>query len=88
MAVSFKGAHLPQEIMLTGIHWYVAYPVRTRHVEERMRERGGPVDHATINRGVIKYSPQLEAAFHPRKRPVGRRWRLDETYIRVKGAWR
>jgi putative transposase len=60
----------------------------TRHVEELMRERGVPVDHATVNRWVVKYSPPLEAAFHSHKRPVGRRWRMDETYIRVKGAWR
>jgi putative transposase len=88
MAVSFKGAHFPQEIILTGVRWYVAYPLSTRHVEELMRERGVHVDHATINRWVIKYSPQLEAAFHRRKRLVGRSWRMDETYIRVKGEWR
>jgi putative transposase len=88
MAVSFKGAHFPQEIILTCGRWYVAYPLSTRHVEELMRERGVPVDHATVNRWVVKYSPPLEAAFHSRKRPVGRRWRMDETYIRVKGEWR
>ena len=70
MAVSFKGAHFPQEIILTGVRWYVAYPLSTRHVEELMRERGVHVDHSTINRWVIKYSPQLEDAFHRRKRPV------------------
>jgi putative transposase len=88
MAMSFKGAHFPQEIILTGVRWYVAYPLSTRHVEELMRERGVHVDHATINRWVIRYSPQLEEAFHRRKRPVGRSWRMDETYIRVKGQWR
>jgi putative transposase len=88
MTVSFKGAHFPQEIILTGVRWYVAYPLSTRHVEELMRERGVHVDHSTINRWVIKYSPQLAEAFHRRKRPVGRSWRLDETYIRVKGEWR
>jgi putative transposase len=88
MVMSFKGAHFPQEIILTCVRWYVAYPLSTRHVEELMRERGVPVDHATVNRWVIKYSPQLEAAFHRRKRPVGRSWRMDETYIRVKGEWR
>ena len=46
------------------------------------------MDHATIQRGVITYSPLLEEAFHRRKRPVGRSWRMDETYIRVKGEWR
>jgi putative transposase len=88
MAVSFKGAHFPQDIILTGVRWYVAYPLSTRHVEELMRERGVHVDHSTINRWVIKYSPQLEEAFHRRKRPVWVSWRMDETYIRVKGEWR
>ena len=64
MVVSFKGAHFPQELILTCIRWYVAYPLSTRHVEELMRERGVSVDHATVNRWVIKYSPPLEAAFH------------------------
>jgi putative transposase len=88
MAVSFKGAHFPPEIILTGVRWYVAYPLSTRHVEELMQERGVSVDHATINRWVIKYSPQLEEAFHRRKRPAGSSWRMDETYIRIKGEWR
>jgi putative transposase len=87
MAVNFKGAHFPQDIILTGVRWYVAYPLSTRHVEELMRERGVYVDHVTINRWVIRYSPQLEDAFHRRKRPAWLRWRMDETYIRVKGAW-
>jgi putative transposase len=88
MAVNFKGAHFPQEVILTGVRWYVAYPLSMRHVEELMLERGIHVDHSTINCWVIKYSPQLEEAFHRRKRPVGRSWRMDETYIRVKGEWR
>ena len=70
-----------------GVRWYLAYPLSTRHVEELMAERGVEVDHATINRWVSKYSPQLEEAFHRRKRPVWVSWRLDETYIKVKGAW-
>src|ERR671918_1163812 len=85
--VSFKGAHFPQDSILTGVRWDVASPLRTRHVEELMEERGVSVAHATINRWVIKYSPQLEEALHRRKRPVWISWRLDETYIRVKGQW-
>jgi putative transposase len=88
MAVNFKGAHFPQEIILTCVRWYVAYPLSTRHVEELMQERGVSIDHSTVNRWVIKYSPQLEEAFRHRKRPAGRSWRMDETYIRVKGEWR
>jgi putative transposase len=63
MAVSFKGAHFPQDIILTCVRWYVAYPLSTRHVEELMRERGVPVDHATVNRWVIKYSPRWRRPF-------------------------
>ena len=87
MAVNLKGAHFPREIILTGVRWYVAYPLSTRHVEELMLERGVHVDHATINRWVVKYSPQLEEAFHRHKRPVWVSWRMDETYIKVKGQW-
>ena len=87
MAIDFKGAHFPPEIILMGIRWYVAYPLSTRHVEELMEERGVAVDHSTINRRVIKYSPPLEEAFHRRKRPVWLSWRMDETYIKVKGQW-
>jgi putative transposase len=86
--IRFKGAHFPKDVILMGVRWYVAYPLSTRHVEELMLERGVHVDHATINRWVIKYSPQLEDAFHQRKRPVWVSWRLDETYIKVKGEWR
>jgi transposase-like protein len=87
MAVSFKGAHFPQDIILTGVRWYIAYPLSTRHVEELMLERGVHVDHSTVNRWVIKYSPQLAEAFHRRKRPVRLSCRTDETYIKVKGQW-
>ena len=86
--ISFKGAHFPQDIILMGIRWYVAYPLSYRHVEELLEERGVPVDHATIQRWVVKYSPQLEEAFHRRKRAVWVSWRMDETYIKVKGQWR
>ena len=61
MMVSVKGAHVPQEIILPCVRWYVVYPVCTRHVEALMRARGVPVDHATVNRWGLKYS-------HPWKR--------------------
>src|SRR5215813_13501925 len=88
MAISFKGAHFPKEIILVGVRWYVAYPLSYRHVEELMEGRGVPIDHATIQRWVVKYSPLLEEAFHRRKRLVWVSWRMDETYIKVKGAWK
>jgi putative transposase len=87
MMISFKGAHFVRDIILTRVRWYVAYPLSYRQLEEMMRERGVSVEHATINRWVLKYAPQLEAAFHRRKRPVRMRGRLDETSIRVRGHW-
>jgi putative transposase len=86
--VGFKGVHFEKDIILTCIRWYLAYPLSYRQVEELMEERGVPVDHATINLCVLKYAAQLEATFHRRKRPVWISWRLEETYIRVKGQWR
>ena len=53
-----------------------------------MEERGLHVDHSTIQRWVFNYSPQLEQAFRKRKKPVSKSWRLDETYIKVKGQWK
>src|SRR5882724_5488043 len=87
MTISFKGAHFPQDIILMGVRWYVAYPLSYRHVEELLEERGVPIDHATIQRWVVKYSPLLEEAFHRRKRPVWVSWPMDETSIKVKGQW-
>jgi transposase-like protein len=88
MAISFKGAHFPQEVILMGVRWYLADPLSTRHVEALMEERGVELDHATVNRWGIKWSPLLEEAFHRRKRPVWVSWRMDETYIKVKGEWK
>ena len=53
-----------------------------------MDERGVEVDHSTLNRWVLKYVPLLEAQFRARKRPVGSSWRMDETYVKVKGVWK
>lgn len=53
-----------------------------------MVERGVAVDHATIHRWAVKILPVLAAVFRVRKRPVGKSWRVDETYIQVKGSWR
>ena len=72
---------------MMSIRWYVSYPLSYRHVEELMKERGINLDHATVNRWVIKYSPALEAAFIKSKKPVGKSWKMDETYIKVRGKW-
>lgn len=46
------------------------------------------VDHSSINRWAMRFLPLLEKIFRQHKRPVGRSWRMDETYIKVKGAWK
>ena len=83
-----KRFHYPLEVMLTCVRWYVAYPLSLRHIEEMMQERGVFVDHATVHRWTIKVVPVLAAVFRRRKHPVGKRWRMDETYIKVAGQWR
>ena len=77
-----------KEIILWGVRWYVAYPISYRQLEEMMQERGVAVDHSTLTRWVIKYAPQVEKQFHRQQRPVGRSWRMDETYVRIKGEWK
>ena len=86
--IEFKGSHFEREVILWGVRWYVAYPISYRQLEEMMDERGVEVDHSTLNRWVLKYVPLLEAQFRARKRPVGSSWRLDETYVKVKGVWK
>jgi transposase-like protein len=64
----------------------VAYPISYRQIDEMMREREEEVDHSTLNRWVLKCVTALEKASLTRKRPVGGSWRLDKTYVRVKGG--
>jgi putative transposase len=86
--IEFKGSHFEREVILWGLRWYVAYPISYRQLEEMMQERGVEVDHSTLNRWARKYVPLLDQQFRARKRPVGVSWRMDETYVRVKGAWK
>ncbi len=85
--ISFKGRHFQHDMILQSVRWYLAYSLSYRDIEELMAERGFSVDHSTINRWVLHYSPQLEAAFRRKKKRVGNRWRMDESYIKVKGQW-
>ena len=84
----FKRLHFPVEIIQTCVRWYVAYPLSLRQLQEMMAERGVEVDHSTIHRWAIKMLPVLAAVCRRRKRPVGRSWRMDETYIKVAGGWK
>lgn len=85
--IDFKGSQFKREIILWGVRWYIAYPISYRQLEEMMGERGVNVDHSTLNRWVVKYAQEVEKAFRRRQRPVGHTWRLDETYVKIKGQW-
>jgi putative transposase len=87
MAVDFKGVHFPKSVILHAVFFYVRYPVSYRDLEEILVERGIIVDHATLNRWVVRYAPQIAAQAQMRKRPTASSWRVDETYLKVKGKW-
>lgn len=87
MTVAFKGTHFPKSIILHAVFFYVRYPVSYRDLQEILAERGIAVDHATLNRWVVRYSPLIAAQAQSRKRPTARSWRVDETYIKVRGQW-
>jgi len=86
--ISFKGRHTPKAIILQCVRWYCSYSLSYRNIEEMMLERGIKIDHSTLNRWVVHFAPKLEKAFHQLKKRPGDRWRLDETYIKVKGQWK
>jgi putative transposase len=87
--IDFKGHRIEKDIILLCVRWYLAYPLSYRNLEEMMEERGVQVDYSNIYRWVQKFTPHLEAAFwNGKKRPVGSSWRMDKTYIKVKGQWK
>ena len=86
--LNLKGMRFPTDVILLCIRWYVAYPLSYRHLEEMMEERGVSVDHSSINRWAIRFLPLIEKMARKHKHPVGGSWRMDETYIKVKGVWK
>ncbi|NEQ97092.1 MAG: IS6 family transposase [Cyanothece sp. SIO2G6] len=84
----FKWRHFESEIILLGVRWYLRYSLSYRDLEEIMLERGVKVDHTTIFRWVQRYSPELDKRCRPYLRSTNDSWRVDETYIKVKGQWK
>ena len=85
--ISFSGTQFPKDVILYAVFFYVRYGVSYRDVEEIFAERNVKVDHSTLNRWVIKDSSSLALAAKKNKRAVATSWRMDETYIQVKGQW-
>jgi putative transposase len=83
----FKGRYFDRSVILLCVRWYLAYNLSLRNLEEMKVERGISIDHATIHRSVIRYSPELLKRFNSRKRVVTSKWHIDETYIKVRGRW-
>ena len=88
MTPLFSGRHFPSDIILLSVRYYLAYKLSYREIEEILAERYIQVDHSTLNRWVIQYAPLLEQRARQMKKPVMRSWRMDETYIKVKGQWK
>ncbi|HHA2302509.1 IS6 family transposase [Enterobacter asburiae] len=85
---AFKRLHYPEDIIAQCFRWYLAYALSLRNLEEMMAERGVIVDHSTLHRWAIRLVPLLDKAFCRHKRNVGRRWRMDETYIKIRDQWK
>lgn len=85
--ISFKGCHFPRHVILHAVYFYLRYAVSLRDLEEIMAERGIVVDHATLSRWVVKFSPLVALEVHRRKKPSAISWRMDETYLKVRGQW-
>ena len=83
----FKYRHYQAEIILLCVRWYLRYSLSYRDLEEMMRERGQSLDHTTIYRWVQHYAPILEKRCRAKLKLTNNSWRIDETYIKVKGTW-
>jgi putative transposase len=83
----FKGHSFPKEIILHAVYLKLRFSLSYRDVEELLSIRGVAVDHATIKRWVYKFTLLIESTFKKRKKLVGKSWRMDETYIKIKGEW-
>src|SRR5258707_2760913 len=84
----FKWRQFEPEMILLAVGWYLRFSLSYRDVEELLAERGLHADHVTVWRWVQRYAQEIQRRMRPRLRPTNDSWRVDETYIRVKGKWR
>jgi len=85
--LSFKGRHFTSEVILWVLRWYLAFPISYRDLAAMLSDRGVTVDHTTLFRWVQTYAAELEQRVRRHLGPCTGSWRVDETYIKVKGAW-
>ena len=83
----FKWRQTEPELIFCAVRWYLRYSLSFRDVEELLGERGLKTDYTTIWRWVQRYGPELEERLRRHLKPTNKSWRVDETYIRVKGRW-
>ena len=72
-------------MILHCVRWYLRYPISYLHMSEMMLERGLEIDPSCIWRWVQQYGPELERRCRPHLKPTNKSYRVDETYIKVKG---
>jgi transposase-like protein len=85
---AFAGFRFPPDVIVLAVRWYLRFGLSYRDVEELLAERGIEVDHVTIYRWVLRFTPLLAEAARPCRHAVGDRWQVDETYVNVAGRWR
>ena len=83
----FKGQQFTAEVILWAVRWYLQFPISYRDLELMLRDRGVSVDHTTVYRWIQAYGVELEKRLRPHLRPTNGSWRVDETYMKVKGRW-
>ncbi|MBO1910611.1 IS6 family transposase [Microvirga sp. 3-52] len=83
----FKGRQFTAEIILWAVRWYLQFPISYRDLERMLSDRGVQVDHTTLFRWIQAYAQELDKRVRPHLRMTNGSWRVDETYIRVKGEW-
>jgi len=74
MAIDFKGYQHPKDVILHAVFFYVRYGVSYRDLEEIMEERGVEVDHSTLNRWVVRFSPLIATEAQKRKHKTASSW--------------
>jgi len=83
----FKGRPFTAEVILWAVRWYLQFPISYRDLERMLADRGVAVDHTTIFRWIQAYAPELDKRLRPHLRMTTGSWRVDETYVKVKGRW-